>query len=232
MIENSAANYSITPIIDPRVLVVPIKEIHEPMIDLKQQNALLFGPSPEIPDNQDYTKIRRSVYEKLLTAQNTLPPPLKFCLYEGYRSLNLQEKLFNDRYHKLKKLYPDWSHPALFQETAKLVSPVINLDGSHNVPPHSTGGAIDIYLVDDEGHVVDMGILTKDWTEDTDGSLSQTDSVKISQKAKQYRKVMSHALSAVGFVNYPSEYWHWSYGDKYWAYHAGSEFALYDMVNK
>ncbi|WP_326954540.1 M15 family metallopeptidase [Amycolatopsis sp. NBC_01286] len=25
------------------------------------------------------------------------------------------------------------------------------------------------------------------------------------------------AMSAGGFVNYPSEWWHWSYGDRYWA---------------
>ena len=29
---------------------------------------------------------------------------------------------------------------------------------------------------------------------------------------------MSRALSTAGFVNYPTEYWHWSYGDRYWAF--------------
>lgn len=42
---------------------------------------------------------------------------------------------------------------------------------------------------------------------------------------------MSKALETVGFVNYPAEYWHWSYGDRYWAYHVGHEFALYGIVN-
>jgi D-alanyl-D-alanine dipeptidase len=41
---------------------------------------------------------------------------------------------------------------------------------------------------------------------------------------------MSSALTKVGFVNYPGEYWHWSYGDRYWAYHVGAKEAIYGTV--
>jgi D-alanyl-D-alanine dipeptidase len=166
----------------------------------------------------------------LLEAQKLLPNDLRFCLYEGYRSLSLQEKLFNDRYNIVKDRHPDWNHQQIFQETIRLVSPVINFDGSRNIPPHSTGAAIDVYLVDQAGNIVDMGIKAADWMKDIDGSISQTNSSKISEQAKKHRAIMSHALQAVGFVNYPAEYWHWSYGDKYWAYHVGSKVALYGTV--
>ena len=78
--------------------------------------------------------------------------------------------------------------------------------------------------------MIDMGIKTKDWMKDLDGSLSQTNSTKISKDAQKYRLIMNRALQEVGFINYPTEYWHWSYGDRYWAYHAGNKFALYDSV--
>ena len=42
---------------------------------------------------------------------------------------------------------------------------------------------------------------------------------------------MSHALVNVGFVNYPTEYWHWSYGDKYWAFIKKQPFAIYDSIS-
>jgi D-alanyl-D-alanine dipeptidase len=99
-------------------------------------------------------------------------------------------------------------------------------DGS-NIPPHSTGGAIDIYLIDTKGHPVDMVIQVKDWMEDTDGSLSQTNSQIISQEAQEHRKIMNHVLLAVGFINYPTEYWHWSFGDRSWAYQTGYSHAIY-----
>lgn len=226
------AETKIISFVDPRVLTIPIKENHEPMINLKEQHVIAFGSSPEVPDNTDYTKMRKFVYTKLVEAQKTLPSGLKFCLYEAYRSLQLQEKLFNDRYNKLKMQFPNWSNEKVFTETVKLVSPVKNLDGTHNIPPHSTGGTIDIYLVDDQGKPVDMGIEVVNWMNDVDGSLSKTHSEKISEKARQYRAIMSTALERVGFVNYLGEYWHWSYGDRYCAYHAKKPYAIYDSVSE
>lgn len=214
-------------IADPKIIAVSITENRERLIDLKNQNRIAYGASPEIPNNTDYTKMRKSVYDKLLQAQSLLPTGLKFCLYEGYRSLALQEKLFNNRFIEVKNLHPEWSYADLFNETIKMVSPVTNLDGSINVPPHSTGGAIDIYLVDAHMNPINMGIHPKDWMDDVDGSISETNSKKVSDKALENRKIMNRVLKEVGFVNYPYEYWHWSYGDRYWAYHKQQKKALY-----
>ncbi|WP_436497049.1 hypothetical protein [Actinokineospora sp. HUAS TT18] len=38
------------------------------------------------------------------------------------------------------------------------------------------------------------------------------------------------ALTAVGMVNYPAEWWHWSYGDRYWAFVTGAVSARYGPV--
>ena len=75
-----------------------------------------------------------------------------------------------------------------------------------------------------------MGIHPKDWMQDTDGSLSLTNSQKISAEARHYRQIMNSALMSAGFVNYPTEYWHWSYGDRYWAYHQGQSTAIYGVI--
>lgn len=39
--------------------------------------------------------------------------------------------------------------------------------------------------------------------------------------------MLGEALSAAGLVNYPTEWWHWSYGDRYWALQTGAPAALY-----
>lgn len=219
---------SILLIADPKILAVPTIENHDPMISLTNQQAIAYGPSPEIPNNTDYTYLRKTVYEKLCQAQRLLPSGLYFCLYEGYRSLSLQKKLFDERYARIKACHPAWSESELFKETIKLVSPVVNLDGSTNIPPHSTGGAVDVYLINEQGEAVDMGIHPKDWVQNLNGSLSLTSSSIISDEAKKYRHIMMDALLAVGFVNYPTEYWHWSYGDRYWAYYQHKSHAIYD----
>jgi D-alanyl-D-alanine dipeptidase len=215
---------------DSEVIAIPIVENHEPFVDLKNQTIIAYGPSPEIPNNTDYTKMRKTVYDKLVQAQTLLPKGLKLCVYEGYRSLELQRMLFNNRFTKVQALHPSWLQDQIFEETCKLVSPVINKDGSQNIPPHSTGAALDVYLIDEMGQPMDMGIQVKDWMEDADGSLSQTDSHCISAEAQQHRNIMGHALSTVGFINYPTEYWHWSYGDRYWAHRTEHQQAIYGSV--
>lgn len=212
---------------DAKILSIPIVDNQEPLVNIAEIGGIAFGPSPEIPNNTDYTFMRKSVYEKLLKAQELLPKGLRFCLYEAYRSLSLQKMLFDNRYDTLTNLYPTWTHEQIFLENIKMIAPVINLDGSKNIPPHSTGGAIDVYLINDDGNAVDMGIHPKDWMEDLDGSFSLTASTIISNEAKYHRKLMSDALTAVGFVNYYTEYWHWSYGDRYWAFYKKAANAIY-----
>jgi zinc D-Ala-D-Ala dipeptidase len=223
-----ASSENITLIADPKVLKIEINENHDPFIDLINQEELVYGPSPEVPNNTDYTKLRQEVYQRLIKAQKLLPKDLHFCLYEGYRSLSLQKVLFDNRYRFVKQTQPLWDAEELFNETIKLVSPVVNLDGSDNIPPHSTGGAFDVYLLDSNSEAIDMGIHPADWIGDTNGNLSQTNSTHISNAARTNRRIMNKALSTVGFVNYPTEFWHWSYGDKYWAYMTKQPYAIYN----
>jgi D-alanyl-D-alanine dipeptidase len=230
MSESYATLPNITLIADPQVLKMPIQENQEPLIDLTKQSDLAYGPSPEIPNNKEYTFLRKTVFEKLKKANTLLPQGIHFCLYEGYRSLDLQKKLFDGHYKDIQSHHPDWPLEALFNETTKLVSPVVNQDGSKNIPPHSTGAALDVYLIDDQGKPLDMGIHPKDWMQDKDGTLSLTDSTVISEAAKKNRAMMNEVLASVGFVNYPTEYWHWSYGDRYWAFIKKMPYALYGGI--
>lgn len=231
MLTSFANTSHITLISDPKVLAIPINDTGESWLDLTKQTAIAYGPSPEIPNNKDYTYLRKTVYEKLKQAQHKLPKGLHFCLYEGYRSLALQKMIFEKQLSNVKKRHPDWLPEQIFLETTKLVSPVINPDQSPNIPPHSTGAAIDVYLIDDHGKALDMGIHPKDWMNDADGQLSQTKSNHISPLAQKNRQIMIDVLNAVGFVNYPTEYWHWSYGDRYWAYVKKQAHAIYGNLN-
>ena len=75
-----------------------------------------------------------------------------------------------------------------------------------------------------------MGIYPKDWMQDNDGVLSLTDSTAISAMAQTNRHILNRVLNEVGFVNYPTEYWHWSYGDRYWAFIKKQPAALYGSM--
>jgi D-alanyl-D-alanine dipeptidase len=224
-------NTPITSIADPCITSIPIIESGETLIDLRNQDIIAFGPSPEIPNNFCYTKIRKTIYEKLCEAQKLLPEGLRFCLYEGWRSLDLQSELFQKMHLNNKRNFPEMSPYELFIETTKLVSPVVLLDGTSNIPPHTTGAAIDVYLIDAENHPIDMGLLIENWSLDKGARLSKTNSIHILAEAQKNRNIMKAALEKTGFVNYPHEYWHWSYGDRYWAYRTHAPYAIYGALS-
>jgi zinc D-Ala-D-Ala dipeptidase len=57
-----------------------------------------------------------------------------------------------------------------------------------------------------------------------------TDAANLSAMARRNRRVLMTALAAAGLVNYPTEWWHWSYGDRYWALLTGQPAAIYGLV--
>lgn len=218
-------------IADQRVTSIPIKGISEPLVDLAKQNIIYYYKAANNTKEQS-VKLRLTVYEKLIKAQQALPDGLYFCVYEGYRSLADQSRLFIKKFAQLYLEDPNSDYENLFIKTMQLVSPVINIDGSLNVPPHVTGAAFDIFLVNKIGEPLDMGIHPQDSAQDVNGVLSATLSDSISMQAKIYRKIMYNTLIKFDFINYFTEYWHWSYGDRFWAYHKNSPHALYDIYQE
>jgi D-alanyl-D-alanine dipeptidase len=93
------------------------------------------------------------------------------------------------------------------------------------IGPHVSGAAIDLTLCDLEGNELDMGTPVNATPEDSDGACYFGASV--SAEARANRAVLAKALEEVDLVNYPTEWWHWSYGDRYWAMTKGASAAIY-----
>lgn len=62
-------------------------------------------------------------------------------------------------------------------------------------------------------------------------NLTYTYSKYISKEAENNRKILIKAMEKAGFINYPTEWWHWSYGDCYWAYFNKCD-AIYSPVDE
>jgi zinc D-Ala-D-Ala dipeptidase len=52
----------------------------------------------------------------------------------------------------------------------------------------------------------------------------------LTDEARETRAVLAAAFTDTGLTNYPSEYWHWSYGDQGWAYRGGHAHAIYAAI--
>jgi D-alanyl-D-alanine dipeptidase len=211
---------------------IPVRECGEPLVDVRREGGLLYGPPPERPETEpDYGWVRRTVYEKLLRVQESLPAGLRLRLYEGLRSLEIQRWLFDEEKFRVRRLHPRLDAREVHERARLLVSPVVHWDGTPNLPPHSTGAAVDVELVDANGAVIDFGMEVKDWIR-FEAEYCETRHRGVSPEAQANRLLLAGAMEAQGFVNYTREWWHYSYGDRYWAFMRGEPHAIYGPADR
>jgi D-alanyl-D-alanine dipeptidase len=203
---------------DPQVAAVPVQECGESMIDIRRGVPLLVD-SRKQGDSDAYFYLREGVLERLIEAQAQLPAGLRLLIVEGYRAPGLQRRYFENYAARLRAEQPGWTGEQIRSAASRFVSPP-------EIAPHSAGAAVDLTLADPDGRELDLGTRMNATPEESAGAC-YTDAAGISDQARTHREILARALTAEGFVNYPTEWWHWSFGDRYWALITGAASACY-----
>ncbi|MEU8364629.1 M15 family metallopeptidase [Nonomuraea sp. NPDC048882] len=206
---------------DSRIAEVPVKECAEPLVDLRTLEAVRVDP--RLADEASaYAHVRQSVADRLVVAQTRLPRELRFLIIEGFRPAALQRRYFASAVTRQRAAHPDWDDARARIEASRYVSPP-------EVAPHSTGGAVDLTLRTSGGVELDMGTAVNATPPESDENC-YTDAPDISPEARSNRRIMGDALISAGFVNYRTEWWHWSFGERYWAFITQARYARYGIV--
>jgi D-alanyl-D-alanine dipeptidase len=206
---------------DPVVPAVPVAEAGERLVDLRRLGELRLDRRLADPDGW-YALIREGLADRLLSARKRLPGGLDLLLVEAYRPPAQQAALFEGYRDRLAALHPDWPPERAHVEASRYVSPP-------EVAPHGTGGAVDLTLCTAEGIELDLGTAVNDSPYDS-ANRCFTDAPGLTVEQRENRTVLVAALEGVGLVNYPTEWWHWSYGERYWALLSGAKAARYGPV--
>lgn len=165
-------------------------------------------------------RLRRDVIARLLRAQSLLPAGVTFTILDGWRTREFQGELA--RYYR--------------EISASVVEDLYVWDPADTqvAPPHTTGGAVDLTITYD-GRPLGLGTDYDSFDPRAhldhfehldDGALSAADLL-----AKRLRRCMSNALTECGFGHFPNEWWHWSYGDQWWAARYGRAESLYSEIS-
>jgi len=192
---------------DPRVAAVPVRECGEPLLRLD----VGFGPARAL--------VRAGLANRLTEARSALPPGIGLKVVEGHRSVTDQRAIIATYSAEVCAAHPGVLPAELRRLVSRFVSPV-------EVAPHVAGAAVDLTLVDARGDELDLG-TTIDATPEQSGGRCWTAAAGIGARARAHRDLMAHVLGGAGLVNYPTEWWHWSFGDRYWALTTGAAAAVY-----
>ncbi|MET9631596.1 M15 family metallopeptidase [Lentzea sp. NPDC006480] len=191
---------------DPVVRAVRVLDNGDPLV------PLMFAPG---------VLVRRGLALRLADARDALPSGVDLRVVEGHRSSADQNAIIERYTDELRELHPAADAVELDRLSSRFVAPLA-------VAPHVAGAAVDLTLVDERGDDLWMGTEIDDTPEQSDGRCFF--SAEVDAEARRNRTILADALSGAGLVNYPTEWWHWSYGDRYWALLTSADHALYGPV--
>jgi D-alanyl-D-alanine dipeptidase len=166
-----------------------------------------------------YTRLE--VARRLRAAQKLLPAGWNFLVRDAWRPPYIQCEIYFEFLRRAREKYPRASEEQLREKIAKYVARWYG----EKVSGHLTGGALDLRLIDKNGRRLPM--ISRRLSYEENATPLQP---KLAPHIQKNRKIMADALRAAGFYNNKNEYWHWSYGDYYWARANGRRAALYAVA--
>lgn len=204
------------------VLSVPVQEIGVQFITLKtagDQSAI--GKYESLTDmKEDFPDIpvRTEVADMLNLANSILKrvnANYQLVVTYGFRSLEIQQQYFDEQRRK----YPLASD----DETLEIIHRSIAVP---EVAGHPTGGAVDVYIADTHtGESLNFG--TPIYTFNSKDVY--TFSPFVDEEAVQNRQLLRGAMLSAGFAPYDGEWWHFSFGDREWAFYYKKPTAVYEQ---
>jgi D-alanyl-D-alanine dipeptidase len=168
---------------------------------------------------------REKVVKKIAKANKNLKKynkDLVLYITYGYRLLEIQIKKFNEEFKKLDNNISEKKRMEIAHK--KIAVP--------KVAGHPTGGAIDVTIFNKKTNkFLDMGCEISDFSSSAD-KLRNTYSEEINKIQKNNRLLLHDLLVEQEFCPFYEEWWHFSYGDKEWAWFYKKEKAIYEQKKK
>lgn len=195
---------------------VSLEPVDDPLCDLRTipgNDVLAYASS--LPN----ASLRRAAAERLISVGRMLANNgYVLELLEAFRPYEKQKKEFDNISALLAKEYPELSKKALWRKITEFIA------DPDLCPPHLTGGAVDVRLLRAVGNTVDMGAEINALS-----PVAALMSSDISPEARQARDALIDAFLTHEFAPMPTEWWHFSFGDRYWGAFYDRP-AIYDTI--
>ena len=210
--------------------IIPIADNPESLIDLRDSALLYTEPHPYQALGAPYGShspfsIRESILDKLERAQQLLSrtqAEFRLKIHDAYRPIAVQSFMIE---HELAQLARQKGlvFDSLDERTRELLrTEVLRFWSPPNEdracpPPHSTGAAIDLSIVNGAGEPLAMGSAIDHIGDEALPNYFSDDHSITGRMFVKHRELLYGVMKDSGFCRLPHEWWHFSYGDQVWA---------------
>lgn len=172
--------------------------------------------------------LRQRLANKLLDIQQAVltPKGLRWIIYDGYRDRSVQANIYQYYWKKFSK-----EKPSITQEQMKeLVGVYVTVPESlSRIPPHATGGSVDLGLYDIKNScIVGLGTDFDEFTPVARNAYFEQDREDVT--IRDWRRFLSAVLIEKGVTSDPDEFFHKDYGNQKWAVHTHQPQAYYGEI--
>ena len=222
---------------------IPILENDEDLVTISSDFNFV-EPHPYLKLGAPYQcknklwNLRKGVLKRLKLANNYLKSKYSdysLLLYDTWRPIEVQRYMFNFAFEsecKKKGLKIPIDLMDHYPEIVSLVEKFWAYPSSDIKcpPPHSTGAALDLSMIDLSGNLVDMGCEI-----DMIDKSAHPDFYKRSKSPEaviwdKRRNILKEIMLKFDFAQHPNEWWHFSYGDQLWAWKKEKDYAIYGKI--
>lgn len=222
---------------------IPIVECGEPLVTIPLEKFAVESPHPYQLLGAPYQgrspyHLRQGVLDRLLQAQIYLQqthPQWRIQIFDAYRPIAVQRFMVNYAFSQVlqaeglavERLSPD-RQQALWQQVYQIWA-IPSVDPK-TPPPHSTGAAVDITLVDAAGVTVSMGSPIDEMSARSQPDYFANSIDFIEQEYHDRRQLLRDVMLKAEFTRHPGEWWHFSFGDQMWAWLSDRSVAQYGGI--
>lgn len=203
---------------------VPVEENNDPLVDLSDYPFILepfYFRQGLAKTEKLYT--RKAIAEKLLSIQEDILKGYKFKIWDPWRPREVQAAIYWKYWNDMKRENPSWDEEKLKHEVGIFVTAP---ETPGRIPPHTTGGSIDLTLVfSDAGTELDMGTVFDHFG--PEAGLFYFEYPDRDSRVRANRRLLRDSMVDAGFSVDPDEWWHFDYGNQKWAIETGREKAFY-----
>ena len=211
----------------PETKNISLSETNDPFVDIFSYSGgkikvNMQYKAANLNGSIDTAYVRKMVADMLVKAQSLLPEGYAFEILDTWRPYEVQLSLFNAYKDDLLKSNPDWAKLPEEELIKKVCEFVSYPDKSKRLSfVHSSGGAVDLTILDDKGERLDMGTEFDDFTDKAYTAWFEEN--RGDETVIRNRRLLCNVMTAVGFTNYPAEWWHYDFGDLFWAFYNGKD---------